>query len=205
MPTPLVLVAPALYEAAVAAVTAIGDAIGIIAVDEMVNEDEKADSDSKVLTTDSTRDCEKCPAITKVTPQQERFIGGIKNLNYQMKVCGTYSMKNLDDKTTVLEFIFRDVRLRNKTKQVAFDGWKPSKCLFLEAKGTYDQFFKNGSPWYDGAKSIIDQAARQQNAMDICDTIPQCHWHFMQPISFSYYSERFSIFTNITCFYSPEG
>ncbi|EJN2898498.1 hypothetical protein P6141_001797 [Salmonella enterica] len=204
MPAPLVLFAPALYEAAVAVATAIGAAIGIIAVDEMVNEDEKTNTDSKVSTTDSTNRCKKCPAIPKVISEPEIFNGKKRNLDYQMRICGTFCMHNNNGTTTVTEFAFYDPRLMNPKKKVKFDGWKPEKCLFLEAKGEYDQFFeKDGEPWYSKANEPILQAGRQQNAIDLCDRIPECHWHFMQPLSYKYYKRELLLFSNITVFHTP--
>ncbi|WP_368073412.1 Tox-REase-5 domain-containing protein [Lonsdalea iberica] len=104
------------------------------------------------------------------------------------------------------EFAFRDALLLNSDKKVKFDGWKPERCLFLEAKGHYDQFFdKESKPmaWFSGQYEIQEQAKRQQNAIDICESIPKCHWHFMEPVSFSYFSKIFVIYPDLIMHHTP--
>ncbi|GLH25603.1 hypothetical protein ENT52713_29990 [Enterobacter sp. 200527-13] len=200
----MLFVIPALVEGAEALAAALGITLGAGAAAQMVNEGEKEDSAGKVTAAESTKPCEKCPAIPWVSPIQEPFNGSETSLNYQMRICGTYSMHNSDGTTTVEEYAFRHPGLANPSKQVKFDGWKPAECLFLEAKGQYDQFFdKNGNPWYTGAKDVERQAGRQQEAINLCDDIPDCHWHFMQPVSYAYYKKIFKTYSNITVFYTP--
>lgn len=205
MPVPLVFALPALYEAAQVTAIAIGTIIGVIAIDEMVEESDKDKENAKVTTADSTKPCEKCPAIPKVVPEQEQFNGDEINLHYQMRICGTYSMRNDDGRTTVEEFAFRDPRLGNDKKKVKFDGWKPEQCLFLEAKGRLDQFFaKDGTllSWYTGDKKTMEQANRQQNTINLCEHIPECHWHFMQSVSYRYYKKALSKHSGIRVFHT---
>ena len=205
MPVPLVLALPALYEAAQVTAIAIGTIIGVVAIDEMVEESDKDKEGTKVTTADSTKPCEKCPAIPKVVPEQERFNGKEINLHYQMRICGTYSMLDEEGNITVEEFAFRDPRLDNNKKKVKFDGWKPGQCLFLEAKGKIDQFFgKNGKPlpWYEGNEKTLAQARRQKNAIELCDNIPECHWHFMQPVSYLYYMKTIGGTTRFVFFHT---
>ena len=200
----MLFVIPALVEGAEALAAALGITLGAGAAAQMVNEGEKEDSAGKVTAAESTKPCEKCPAIPWVSPIQEPFNGSETSLNYQMQICGTYSMHNSNGKTSVEEYAFRHPGLANPSKQVKFDGWKPAECLFLEAKGQYDQFFdKNGNPWYTGAKDVERQAGRQQEAINLCDDIPDCHWHFMQPVSYAYYKKIFKTYSNITVFYTP--
>ncbi|EKS6643709.1 MULTISPECIES: Tox-REase-5 domain-containing protein [Enterobacterales] len=195
---------PALAEAAEALAAALGITIGAGVASQMVNEGEKEDAAGKVTAAESTKPCEKCPAIPWVSSIQEPFNGSETSLNYQMQVCGTYSMHNSNGTTSVEEYAFRHPGLKNSTKQVKFDGWKPAECLFLEAKGKLDQFFdKSGNPWYKGAKDALDQASRQQDALNLCDRIPECHWHCMQPVSCSYYKRALRKHPNITVFYTP--
>ena len=90
MPAPIALLgAGALYEAAVATLTVIGVATGVIAADELINEKEK--DRAGATTADSTRPCDKCPAIPKVASGMEYFTGKKKSRDYQMRICGTYS------------------------------------------------------------------------------------------------------------------
>ena len=201
MPAPIALLgAGALYEAAVATLTVIGVATGVIAADELINEKEK--DRAGATTADSTRPCDKCPAIPKVASGMEYFTGKKKSRDYQMRICGTYSERESDGRYKIQAFIFSDFRLSNPKKVVSFDGWKPERCLFLEAKGEYDQFFKNGEPWYSKAEDSINQAGRQQIAIDLCENIPRCHWHFMEPVSYRYYKREFLKFPDITVFHT---
>ncbi|MBD1225956.1 hypothetical protein IQ211_00795 [Xenorhabdus griffiniae] len=99
-------------------------------------------------------------------------------------------------------------------QSVNFDGWKPGKCLFLEAKAKYDQFFEDGEPkWFyehfrkkptdmTGLESMISQASRQNEVCTSLNSIPKSHWHFLQPISYIYFTGAFSSFgfTNIITF-----
>lgn len=200
----MLIVIPALVEGAEALAAALGITIGAGVASQMVNDGEKEDAAGKVTAAESTKPCEKCPAIPWVSSIQEPFNGSETSLNYQMQICGTYSMHNSNGKTSVEEYAFRHPALTNSTKQVKFDGWKPAECLFLEAKAQYDQFFdKNGNPWYTGAKDVERQAGRQQEAINLCDDIPDCHWHFMQPVSYAYYKKIFKTHSNITVFYTP--
>jgi hypothetical protein len=76
-----------------------------------------------------------------------------------------------------------------------FDGFKSQMCLLLEAKARYDQFFDlDGTPKLffriSGTAKIMAQAERQADVI-WANPPAQLHWHFMQPISFSYFSKRF--------------
>ncbi|WP_436882703.1 Tox-REase-5 domain-containing protein [Enterobacter asburiae] len=197
----MLIVIPALVEGAEALAAALGITIGAGVASQMVNEGEKEDAAGKVTAAESTKPCEKCPAIPWVSSIQEPFNGSETSLNYQMQICGTYSMHNSNGTTSVEEYAFRHPGLANPSKQVKFDGWKPAECLFLEAKGKYDQFFdKKGEPysWFEGDQDMKDEARRQQNALILCDEIPECHWHFMEPASFAYYSKIFRKYPRFT-------
>ncbi|ULH13049.1 restriction endonuclease fold toxin 5 domain-containing protein [Serratia marcescens] len=200
----MLFVIPALLEGAEALAAALGVTIGAGVASQMVNKGEKEDSAGKVTAVDSTKPCEKCTAIPWVSPIQEPFNGSETSLNYQMRICGTYSMHHSNETTSVEEYAFRHPGLANPSKQVKFDGWKPAECLFLEAKGKLDQFFdKNGKPWYKGVFDTENQAKRQQGALNLCDGIPECHWHCMQPVSYTYYKKALNMLPNITVFYTP--
>ena len=71
-------------------------------------------------------------------------------------------MHNNNGITPVTEFAFYDPRLMNPKKKVKFDGWKLEKCLFLKAKGEYDQLFKkDDEPWYTKVSEPMLHAGRQ--------------------------------------------
>ncbi|WGL28670.1 Tox-REase-5 domain-containing protein [Pectobacterium brasiliense] len=206
MPLPLAALAvPAMVEAAQFTAGVIATTIGVAAVHDAIKESDKEEEAEKEATVaDSSKSCEECPAIPRVMPEEELFNGEKINLMYQARICSTGVREDTNSRSFIQEFAFRDPRLFNSAKKVKFDGWKPERCLFLEAKGRYDQFFsKDGMPWFSGNESIYNQAFRQQNAIDLCNNIPQCHWHFMQPVSFKYYSDELVIFKNITAFHTP--
>lgn len=206
MPLPLVALAvPTLIEAAQFTAGVIVTTIGVAAVHDAINDsDSEKEAEKDVTIADSTKPCEDCPAIPRVLPEEEKFNGKKVNLMYQARICSTGFREDSYGSFFIEEFAFRDPGLINSTKKVKFDGWKPERCLFLEAKGRYDNLFKkNGEPWFSGAEDIYDQGFRQQNAIDLCDNVPQCHWHFMQPVSFKYFSAELEVFRNITAFYTP--
>lgn len=208
---------PALIPAAEFTAGVLAVAIGAAGVSEMVNQSDrtkdKEKTDAKAVEASSAKPCKKCPAIAKVTKESRPFTGKKKSQEYQQRICRTkVTAINRNGYDLIEEFIFRDPRLRDfkgresGKNEVDFDGWEPEWCLFLEAKGEYDQFFdKNGKPksWFNGIKNIVDQACRHQQAIDLCDKIPWCHWHFMQPLSHAYYKKKFIKQSNITVYYTP--
>ncbi|PPK41975.1 restriction endonuclease fold toxin 5 of polymorphic toxin system [Trinickia symbiotica] len=81
--------------------------------------------------------------------------------------------------------------------EIEFDGFRPQECRLQEAKGKYDQFFdsKTGLPEdffviFGGVGDMLDQARKQS---DIVRSNPPAKltWHFMQPISYTYFSREF--------------
>lgn len=74
---------------------------------------------------------------------------------------------------------------------VTFDGFDSSECLLKEAKARYDQFFDEFRRvhvwWADGANKLVDEAYRQATAAQPRPPV-QLRWHFMEPISFRYFS-----------------
>ncbi|MCW2478074.1 restriction endonuclease fold toxin 5 domain-containing protein [Candidatus Symbiopectobacterium sp. NZEC135] len=208
MPLPLAALAvPAMVEAAQFTAGVIATTIGVAAVHDAIKDsDKEEEAEKEAAVADSSKSCEDCPAIPKVIPEEELFDGAEINLMYQARICSTAVRKDSSSKNYIQEFAFRDPRLFNPKKKVKFDGWKPERCLFLEAKGRYDQFFdQDGEPvtWYSKLEDPIIQARRQQDAIDLCNNIPKCHWHFMQPVSHSYYSEQLRLLQDITAFYTP--
>ena len=74
---------------------------------------------------------------------------------------------------------------------VTFDGFDSSECLLKEAKARYDQFFDEFRQvrgwWADGADKLIEEAYRQATAAQPRPPV-QLRWHFMEPISYRYFS-----------------
>jgi hypothetical protein len=89
-----------------------------------------------------------------------------------------------------------------------FDGFKSQACLLLEAKAAYDQFFKSATKakkFFEltGLHKILDQARRQGNVV-ITSPPSQLHWHFMQPLSYAYFTAQFEAdFLPIRTFHTP--
>lgn len=76
-----------------------------------------------------------------------------------------------------------------------FDGFKSGACMLLEAKAKYDQFFNAaGKPkfffTFTGLPKITAQATRQSIIVET--SLPaSLHWHFMQPLSYRYFTGTF--------------
>ncbi len=76
-----------------------------------------------------------------------------------------------------------------------FDGFNSSACLLMEAKAMYDQFFTStGKPGFfasfAGLPTINAQATRQSTI--VLTSLPaSLHWHFMQPLSYRYFTRSF--------------
>ncbi|PHM50533.1 restriction endonuclease fold toxin 5 domain-containing protein [Xenorhabdus miraniensis] len=206
MPGPLVLGAPAAGSALLAAAewTLAACVAGLVAVGimegtkdkEKTDEKDKAEARTDAISTTREK-CDKCPAIGQVVVFWEK--------------CPSYSNITIEYQTRIAGTTYDPALVAIQTwkcQTVNFDGWKPENCLFLEAKALYDQFFKNGVPmdWWKVSKSghlsMINQAERQQEVCDAFDGIPRSHWHFLQPISFAYYTRWFSIHPNITVFHT---
>ncbi|ETS32732.1 hypothetical protein PTE_01379 [Photorhabdus khanii NC19] len=141
--------------------------------------------------------CEKYPAIGNITMIWEKTTSYSEiTIAHQTKIAGTIYNSGLNIIETWL------------CMDTNFDGWKPAQCLFLEAKAKYDQFFKNGIPmdWWkiskSGDRSMTTQVEKQQEVCITLNGIPNSHWHFMQPISYAYYLEKFSIYPNIKVFHT---
>lgn len=93
-------------------------------------------------------------------------------------------------------------------KGADFDGFRSASCLLLEAKAMYDQFFTaEALPKtffkITGVPKMMTQAERQ-GAIIWSSAPSQLQWHFMQPLSYQYFSGRFAKgFLPIQCFLTP--
>ncbi|PQQ42662.1 hypothetical protein C6H65_02970 [Photorhabdus luminescens] len=201
MPLPLLApAAPALLAAIEWTLAACATGLAAVGVMESTKdkegEQDKAKADTQTIASSRT-ECEKCPAIGKVMMVWEKTTSYSEiTIAYQTKIAGTIYNPELN---LIETWLCMDTNS---------DGWKPAQCLFLEAKAKYDQFFKNGIPmnWWkiskSGDRSMTTQVEKQQEVCTTLNGIPNSHWHFMQPISYSYYLEKFSIYPNIKVFHT---
>ncbi|NRN29592.1 restriction endonuclease fold toxin 5 domain-containing protein [Photorhabdus heterorhabditis] len=199
MPLPLVVpVALTAAEYAASALTGILVGVGVgLGVTEMTKDkdDEKEQEEARTDVISTTREeCKACPAIEKVSPSWEST--------------RSYSQVTLDYQLQIAKTVYKpDAKLIQvwECLGVSFDGWRPKACLFLESKAKYDQFFRKGKPmeWWTGDNSMIKQASRQQEVCTSLNSIPRSHWHFMEPMSATYYSKEFSGHPNVKVFHTP--
>ncbi|OWO85625.1 hypothetical protein B5C26_01555 [Photorhabdus luminescens] len=197
MPLPL-LVPVALTAAEYAASALAGILVGVgvgLGVEEMTKEDEKEESLAQTDEISTAREeCKVCPATEKVSSGWEST--------------SSYSQITLDYQLQIAKTVYKpDAKLIQvwECLGVSFDGWRPEWCLFLESKAKYDQFFRKGKPmeWWTGDQSMIKQASRQQEVCTSLNGIPRAHWHFMEPMSATYYSKEFSGHPNVKVFLTP--
>ncbi|NRN29100.1 Tox-REase-5 domain-containing protein [Photorhabdus heterorhabditis] len=145
--------------------------------------------------TESKKECKACLAIP-VTSEKYRKVSrwSAITINYQRFIAQTKYDPTIQ---MIQEF---------QCLKVTFDGWRPAYCLFLEAKARYDQFFNSkGNPknWWKGIYSAKGQARRHQVVCDALDSTPYVEWHFLQPVSSSYFKILFSEYKNISVHYTP--
>jgi hypothetical protein len=82
-------------------------------------------------------------------------------------------------------------------EKIEFDGFRSPECRLQEAKARYDQFFhsKTGQPksffMARGVARMLKQA-RNQTAVVRKNPPAKLTWYFMQPVSYTYFSELFA-------------
>ncbi|MGV7959780.1 restriction endonuclease fold toxin 5 domain-containing protein [Photorhabdus tasmaniensis] len=144
--------------------------------------------------TEKQKACEACLAIP-VTSEKYRKVSrwSTITINYQRFIAKT----RYDPAAQMIQEF--------QCLKVTFDGWRPMYCRFLEAKARYDQFFKDKEPknWWKGARSARKQAERHQKVCDALEGTPHVEWHFLQPISCTYFKIVFSKHKNISVHYTP--
>ncbi len=192
------LAVPVIEGATAALLRALGVAAvatGAAAVNEAKKKAESADKAKEAPiaqagTQARTRDtCSKCPPDCGYIVERNWNMSDVSRA-YQARITGfapytEWSFENTD-----------------------FDGFKSQACLLLEAKAKYDQFFKSATePKFffkiTGAIKIMAQA-RKQSTVVWASPPSQLHWHFMEPLSFAYFSKRFySAPFPIVCFLTP--
>lgn len=184
------LAIPLLEAAGISLLRALGIAavagLGAVAVNEVTK--------NKVASADKTKSapiaeagtqvktknrCDKCPPDGGMLVTREWNMSQVSR-DYQARVTGF---------APYTEWSFR---------ATDFDGFKSQNCLLLEAKATYDQFFRSASKpkkFFEltGLPKILDQARRQSSVV-IGSPPSQLHWHFMQPLSFAYFTAQFDAY-----------
>ncbi|MGV7959777.1 restriction endonuclease fold toxin 5 domain-containing protein [Photorhabdus tasmaniensis] len=145
--------------------------------------------------TEKQKACEACLAIP-VTSEKYRKVSrwSTITINYQRFIAKT----RYDPAAQMIQEF--------QCLKVTFDGWQPTRCLFLEAKARYDQFFDiEGKPksWWKGERSGEKQGARQQGVCNLLNGTPHVEWHFLQPLSYRYFQRIFFRHKNISVCYTP--
>lgn len=75
---------------------------------------------------------------------------------------------------------------------VVFDGFASTECLLKEAKAKYDQFFDEYGgvyPWWEEGAKAIEGEAYRQGAAALPRPPVRLRWHFLQPVSYRYFSQ----------------
>jgi hypothetical protein len=94
-----------------------------------------------------------------------------------------------------------------KFSAVDFDGFDSRQCMLKEAKAKYDQFFDDFRQvrgwWTEGADKMIEEAYRQA-AVALPRPPVQLRWHFMEPLSYRYFSKIIkAAYPDIEVVYQP--
>ena len=123
--------------------------------------------------------CTECPP-DKGTPFNRPTAGWSEvSIAYQAKICGLPVGPGF-----ITEWLFAGV---------TFDGFDSSQCLLKEAKARYDQFFDEfGDPkeWWKGDEPMMAEASAQSVVARPQPPV-QLRWHFMQPMSYQFFSKVF--------------
>jgi hypothetical protein len=138
--------------------------------------------------------CKDCPP-DKGTPYLRNTAGwSIDSINYQMRI----AQMPPAPPGFLTEWTFNGVD---------FDGFDSSQCMLKEAKARYDQFFDDFRQvrgwWTAGADKMIEEAYRQGAAAMPRPPV-QLRWHFMEPLSYRYFSKIIKAgYPDIEVLYQP--
>jgi hypothetical protein len=198
------IVVPAVEAAAVRVLAALGvgvvaGAAGEAARDAAKKRSEAADQAKSApiakteATTRTKEKCKECPP-DKGAPFNRSTAGWSEtSITYQARIGGLPVGPGF-----ITEWLFNGV---------TFDGFDSSQCLLKEAKAKYDQFFDDFRRvrgwWTEGADKLLEEAYRQGAAAQPRPPI-QLRWHFMEPISFRYFSKVIkAAYPDIEVVYQP--
>jgi hypothetical protein len=179
------LAVPLIEAAATRVVAALGvGAAGAMAVESAQKREKEAEKAAATpiarvdACTDDSSKCKNCPPDNGAPYLRNTAGWSDDSITYQVRIA------QMPPAPTgfLTEWLFNGV---------TFDGFYTAKCLLKEAKARYDQFFdmfRQVRPWWkDGADKIIDEAYRQAAAAMPRPPV-QLRWHFMEPISYRYFS-----------------
>ena len=199
-----ILVVPLVEGAAEAAAVLLGGTAavgGAVVVSDAVRKRNQAASEAKdkaVAQTASVpkerKACDKCPPDCGTLYPRNTAGWSADSIEYQQRIGGMPAI----GPGVIGEWSFNGVQ---------FDGFDSSQCLLKEAKARYDQFFdefRQVQPWWTaGADGVINEAMRQGAAAKPRPPI-RLRWHFMQPISYRYFSRIFTAaYPDLEVVYQP--
>ena len=132
-------------------------------------------------TKNRSKKCDKCPPDCGVTFNRSTAGWSTSSIAYQIRIGGMPAAVP----GFLTEWLFSGV---------TFDGFDSSQCLLKEAKAKYDQFFDDfGDPqeWWKGDEIILAEAA-VQSAVAAPRPPVQLKWHFMEAMSYRFFTKIFS-------------
>lgn len=198
------IVVPAVEAAAVRVLAALGvgvvaGAAGEAARDAAKKRSEAADQAKSApiakteATTRTKEKCKECPPDMGAPFNRSTAGWSETSITYQARIGGLPVGPGF-----ITEWLFNGV---------TFDGFDSSQCLLKEAKAKYDQFFDDFRRvrgwWTEGADKLLEEAYRQGAAAQPRPPI-QLRWHFMEPISFRYFSKVIkAAYPDIEVVYQP--
>lgn len=198
------IVVPAVEAAAVRVLAALGvgvvaGAAGEAARDAAKKRSEAADQAKSApiakteATTRTKEKCKECPPDRGAPFNRSTAGWSETSITYQARIGGLPVGPGF-----ITEWLFNGV---------TFDGFDSSQCLLKEAKAKYDQFFDDFRRvrgwWTEGADKLLEEAYRQGAAAQPRPPI-QLRWHFMEPISFRYFSKVIkAAYPDIEVVYQP--
>ena len=122
--------------------------------------------------------CKECPPDTGASFNRSTAGWSETSIAYQARIGGMPVGASF-----ITEWVFAGV---------AFDGFDSSQCMLKEAKAKYDQFFDDFRQvkgwWKEGADKMIEEAYRQAAVAQPRPPV-QLRWHFMESISYRYFSK----------------
>ncbi|MFP5391578.1 MAG: restriction endonuclease fold toxin 5 domain-containing protein [Gammaproteobacteria bacterium] len=132
---------------------------------------------AEVQTKAKAEKCKECPPDRGVVIMRKTAGWSELSIAYQARIGGMPVVTG-----AITEWLYNGI---------AFDGFDSSQCLLKEAKARYDQFFDRwGAPhvwWEEGADNLINEAM-QQGAAAVPRPPTRLRWHFMEPLSYRYFS-----------------
>jgi hypothetical protein len=124
--------------------------------------------------------CKECPPDRGTLFNRNTSGWSDQSISYQMRIGGMPAGPSF-----ITEWTFDGTN---------FDGFDSSQCLLKEAKARYDQFFDkfgDPEPSWNGDEPLIVEATTQSAKAKPQPPV-QLRWHFMQPLSYRFFSRLFT-------------